>query len=214
MAKLKERLSIILYPLIFGFILAFVVSLKNLKTPEKFWISFAFLAVIIFINLVAKKATAYYYESVAEIKIWHFQRFGFREHFYFKKPIPIGLILPIILSIISFGAFSWLACLEFDVKPLTARKAKRHGFYSFSEMTEWHLALIAASGIVINLLASIIGYLVNQPEFARLSGYYACFNLLPLGNLDGTKVFFGSYKLWAFLAVLCLIFLGYALLMH
>ncbi|MBL7059296.1 hypothetical protein ISS08_02490, partial [Candidatus Pacearchaeota archaeon] len=98
-----------------------------------------------------------------------------------------------------------------DVKAKVYRAAKRHGLYSFSEMTEYHLGLIAASGIFINLILAIIGYVIGFPLFAKLNIYYALFNMIPISDLDGNKIFFGSLVLWSFLAALTLIGLGYAL---
>jgi Zn-dependent protease len=46
-------------------------------------------------------------------------------------------------------------------------------------------------------------------EFSRLSIYFAFFNMIPISDLDGNKIFFGSLILWSFLAALVLIGLGY-----
>ncbi len=161
--------------------------------------------------MTAKKLTAHYYESEQEEKIWTFQRWGLYERSYFKTPIPIGIILPFLLSILTFGYVKWFAVTESAVKPTEARAVKRHDIYSFSEMTEWHLALISASGVASVLVLAPIAYLFNFPELARASVYFATFNLLPLGKLDGSRIFFGSLTLWLILVAVCLIALGYAL---
>jgi len=106
-----------------------------------------------------------------------------------------------------------MASLIFEVKPKVYRAAKRYGLYKFSEMTEYHIGLIAASGIAVNILLGIIGYLINFPLFAKLNIYYALFNLIPISELDGNKIFFGSFVLWCFLAsivllgMLCILFI-------
>jgi len=41
--------------------------------------------------------------------------------------------------------------------------------------------------------------------------YYAFFNILPLSDLDGNKIFFGNLVLWSFIAALVLIGMGYVL---
>jgi len=104
-----------------------------------------------------------------------------------------------------------MASLVFDVKPRVYRSAKRFGLYTFSEVTEYHLGLIAASGIVINLILAIVGYFVGFPLFARLNMYYAFFNILPISELDGNKIFFGSKIMWSFLASLVLIGMLFAI---
>ena len=130
-----------------------------------------------------------------------------------KRPFPAGAFFPILFAFFTFGTINWMASLVFDVKAKVHRAAKRHGLWSFSEMTEYHIGLIAATGIAVNLIAAVIGYFINQPEFAKLNIYYAFFNMLPISDLDGNKIFFGSKILWSFLATITLIGVGYALLL-
>lgn len=168
--------------------------------------------IILLVNILAKKIVSFYLDSEIEIRPWEVSRYGFRRHRYFKKPIAAGMILPIALAIISLGNLFWMASLVFEVKPKKYRAAKHHGLYSFSEMTESHIGLIAASGVMANLTFAIIAYMIGFSEFARLSIYYAFFSILPFSDLDGNKIFFGSRNLilWSFLAALVLIGLGYA----
>jgi Zn-dependent protease len=125
----------------------------------------------------------------------------------------LGAFLPLLSKIVLFPLknFVWMASLVFDIKPRIYRGAKRHGLYTFSEITEYHLGLIAASGVVINLILAIVGYFVGFPLFARLNIYYAFFSILPLSELDGNKIFFGSKILWSFLASLVLIGMLFAI---
>lgn len=206
MITAKEVGHIILAIIIF----AFITSAKTLfETPsqggEKFVIMLLFGLIIIAVYTFAKKIVAYYYEVGIETKIWQFTRWGIYERSHFKNPIPIGLILPFLLSILTFGYVPWLALLQSDEKATVERAARRHDFYSYSELTEWHIGVISASGIVVSLVLAILAYLINQTELAKLSIYYAAFNLIPVGQLDGTKVFFGSKVLWAILVAICII---------
>ncbi len=203
----KEIFTIIIVSIVLGFFISMMVSL------EAFLYSLLFIFLVILINVLAKKVASYYLDSEMEIKLWEFKRWGWKKHHYFKKPFPIGAFLPIFTTIVSLGYVVWSACLTFDVKPKKYRAAKRHGLYAFSEMTEHHIGLIAAFGIMANLLFAILGYLIGFPEFARLNIYYAFFNLIPLSSLDGNKIFFGSLVLWSFLAAITLIALGYAILL-
>ena len=173
---------------------------------------YIFLAVfgILIINILAKKIAGFYLDSGVEIGLWEIKRYGFRADSYFKRPFPAGIIFPIVISLVSLGNLIWMASLVFDVKPKVYRAAKRHGLYSYSEMTEYHIGIIAAAGIVATLFFSFIGYILGYSEFAKLSIYFAFFNMLPLSDLDGNKIFFGSMALWAFLATIVLIGIGYA----
>ncbi|MEK6820696.1 MAG: hypothetical protein AABX71_03215 [Nanoarchaeota archaeon] len=199
--------------------ISLVLALVVLAFSNSFFNSSLFLssllifAIILAVYIAAKKYVAYYYEAEEETKIWTFKRFGLYERNHFKNPVPIGIILPFVLSLLTFGYVKWFAVTESDVKPTAARAARRHEFYSFSEMTEWNLALISASGIAASLIIAPIAYLFNFSELARASVYFACFNMLPLGKLDGSRIFFGSLILWSILAVICLIALAYAFLL-
>ena len=191
-------------------ILAFTISL--IKTSEVFLFALLSIFIIISSNIIAKKITSYYLDSEIEIKLWEIKRYGFKPKRYFKKPFPAGAFFPIIIVVLSLGYLKWLACLVFDVKAKIHRAAKRHGLYSFSEMTEYHIGLIASAGIVTNLILAIAGYLIGFDLFSKLNIYYAFFNLLPLSDLDGNKIFFGSLILWSFLAAVTLIGLAYVFL--
>ncbi|MCF7800358.1 hypothetical protein K9M16_05155 [Candidatus Babeliales bacterium] len=189
-------------------ILAFVTTL--IQTWSGFFYALLSIFLILIINIIAKKIMAFYLDSEIEIKLWEIKRYGFKPSRYFKKPFPAGVFFPFITKIIFFplNSFVWMASITFDVKPKVYRAARRHGLYTFSEMTEYHLALIASAGIVANLLFAILGYLINLPtemRFAQLSVIFAFWNMLPYSDLDGNKIFFGSIVLWVFLASLILI---------
>jgi len=201
----KEAISIIAVSIILGFIISLI------ETLSIFLIALLTIFLVIIINVAAKKFISYYFEAETEVELWEIIHylpwiFGFKKPRKFKKPFPAGAFIPIIIKIISFGYLNWLACLVFEVKPKVYRAAKRHGLYKFSEMTEYHLALIAAAGIAANLVFAIIGYLIGVPLFTKLNLYYAFWNMLPISSLDGNKIFFGSLTLWIFLV--CIVLVG------
>lgn len=192
-------------------ILAFSINLISSITSFLYTLLAVF--VLILANLIAKKITSFHLDSEIETSLWEIKRYGVKTHHRFKKPFPLGAFLPILSKLILFpiNSFVWMASLVFDVKAKTSRSAKRHGLYKFSEMTEDHIGYIAAAGIGANLILAIIGYLIGYPLFAKLNIYYAFFNMIPVSNLDGNKIFFGNLVLWVFLAVITLIGIGYAL---
>ncbi len=195
-------------------VLGFSISLENIiKNGLDYLLIltvFLLILLIMLVNILSKKAAAYYYEAKIEHRIWMWERFGFRREERFPKPIPLGIIAPVIFSVVSYGKTLWLAALEFDVYTTSARASKRHGEHRYTEMTEIHITLITAAGVVANLILSIIGYLAGFPELSKLSIYYAAYSMIPFGNLDGSKIFFGSRLVWYTLGIICLIFLGYA----
>ncbi|MCK4647794.1 hypothetical protein KAT24_02605 [Candidatus Pacearchaeota archaeon] len=186
-------------------ILSFTLSL--LESWNAFLTILLSVSIIIGANISIKKIFAYYLDSEIEMKLWEIRRFGFKATQHFKRPFPAGIFFPIISKILffPFKNFVWMASLVFDIKPKVYRAAKRHGLYSFSEITENQIGLIAATGITINLALATIGYFLGFHIFAQLNIYYAFFNMLPVSNLDGNKIFFGNIVLWSFLASLTLL---------
>lgn len=178
---------------------------------------FLYTALAIFlvlaINILAKKGLSYYLDSEIEIGLWEVRRYGFQPHSELRRPFPAGIFFPILVSAFSFGNLLWMATLTYDVKPKVYRAAKRHGLYSFSEMTEFQIGLIATAGVLANLLFAVIGYFMGYPLFAKLNIWYAFFNTLPISSLDGNKIFFGSLVIWSFVASVVVIAVGYALLL-
>jgi Zn-dependent protease len=206
MINRKELVTILVATLVLGFTASLLQSIPILLY------SILSVFIILLINILAKKITAYYLESKIEIQPWEISRYGFKPKSYFRKPLPAWLIFPLVLAVVSGGYVIWLASLVFEPKPLPHRSAKRHGLYSFSEMSEYDIGLIAAAGIGANLLFVIVGYLIHLPaemNFVVLSIWFTFFNMLPISSLDGNKILFGSKILWSVLAIIVLIAVTY-----
>jgi hypothetical protein len=188
-------------------ILALAVSFRNTTI---FYAALASFAVIICLNVLTKKIVGYLREANIKISFWSWYQYGLRKGSHFKTPVPMAWV-PLVLSLLSKGFFLWLAIFEFDVKPRTERVSKKHGLYRFTEITDWHMATIATWGIMINLLAAIVGYILGFEMFARLSIYFVAWSVIPLGRLDGGKLFFGSRGLWIVITTIAIVFLGWSL---
>lgn len=206
----KEIAMIVLCSIIIAF--ASAIS----KSLEVSIFLYALLAVfiLILVNSLVKKLVAYFLESEIEIDLWSFRRWGYKGEQHFKKGFPAGAFFPLLSKIIFFplAGFVWMASLVFETKAKVYHAAKRHGMYSFSEMTEWHVGLIAAAGIFVNLILALAFYFIGGDfgmTFAKFNIWFVFFNMLPISNLDGNKIFFGNYVLWSFLAIVTLIGLGY-----
>jgi Zn-dependent protease len=184
-------------------ILGFTVAMFNLRTM--FVTALVSMLIIIVMNILTKKAAAHLLDSEIEIKLWEIKRFGFKKHLQSKKPFAIGIFLPLLLKVITVGLLNWTAVFTFNVKAKIYRAAKRHGLYAFTEMSEAQIGVIAASGIFMNLILAVIGYFAGFEEFAKLSIGFAFFNMLPISDLDGNKIFFGSTLLWTFLVTIVLL---------
>jgi len=201
--NIQEALTVILASLI----LSLIVSFDN--KPLIYYASLSFL-IIIGSNVLIKKAVGYFFEVNVRTSFWKMYQFGFRKDKHFKFPLPM-VWFPILLAIFSRGIIWWFAILEFDVEAKTERVSRRHGLYRFSEVTEWHMGIIAMWGIVINLLLAVVGYLLGYEFFAKLSIYYAVWSIIPASSLDGTKILFANKGLWLICAIVAIIFLGWGL---
>jgi len=176
----------------------------------------AFSAAIILVAVFSKKIMADFLDASVEHKIWSTGRYWFRPHDRLNIEVPIGIIFPIFFSFFSIGYLKVMTLLTYETQALKRRVAKRHGFFSFTEMTGWHDALIGAAGIFSILLLAFIAYLLPIPALetlSKLAAYYAFFNMLPIGALDGYKILNGSRVLYTTLAIITLIFTAYALLL-
>jgi hypothetical protein len=164
---------------------------------------FGIFIAIISINVLAKKFFASNLETDVNLDLWNWYQFGLGRKQHFKNPIPM-IWLPIVSSLMTRGVFVWASLLSFNVSPRSERITRRHGLYRYTEVTEWHIALIAIFGILANIVLGVIGYFAGFETFAKFSILYSVWNLVPVSNLDGTKIFFGSRNLWFTMIVLVL----------
>jgi Zn-dependent protease len=204
MLNKKEMIAVISITLVLG-IVASISHRTEVWNWEIFGITTGLILAVLLINTIAKKVTGFYLDTEVEIKQWEFSRYGIKKHKHFKKPVPAGILAPLIIKFFSIGFLNWMACLTFDVKGKTYRAAKRHGIYSFSEISEKEIGWMATAGIWANIIFAIVGYLIGGEvflQFARLNIGYAFFNLIPISDLDGSKIFFGNKLNWSFLAII------------
>lgn len=172
-----------------------------------------FAAIIIFSAIFSKKFMAYILDADVEHETWKISRYGIKQHQHLNKEIP-GIIIPLILTLFSLGYIKFAALLTYEGRALKKRAAKRFGYYSYTELTEWHNAVIGAAGIVgLFLLAIIVYFLPTNLEYlSKLAVYYAISNMLPVSKLDGLQIFMGSRVLYTALAVISIIMGSYAFL--
>jgi hypothetical protein len=192
----------IIWILITILLMGFVISFPNFKSPI---FVFAISFVIILVNILAKKIAAKYYYVKIEHSILDFQRFGIYSRSYLKKPFPIGLVFPFLLSILSLGIIKPFLFLQFKAQNIKTRILKRRGPYRYSEINESDLGFVSAWGFWALIILAIIASILNISELTRYSIYYGIWNLIPLGKLDGIKLFFGSLINWIILAIVYII---------
>ena len=209
----KENLKEIAVILLASLILSLSISFKK---TEILYVSMVSFLIILSTNALTKKIVGNMFEIDVKTTFWKWYRFGFRRDSHFKKPVPMAW-LPIILSLFTRGSVWWLAILEFEAVAKTERVSKKHGLYRFSEVTEWHMGLIAMWGIITNIVLAIIGYAAGQELFAKIAIYYSVWSILPISSLDGTKILFAGRALWLTMAIISVMlisvmFLGWGLI--
>ena len=211
LGKFSEFKQVIAAILTFTIVIAFSFALQDN------WFLVAqtllFAAIIIVLNVFAKKLVAYLLDADVEHQIWSFSRYGIFPESHFENEWPFGIIIPLFFTLFTLGYLKVMTFLTYETRALKVRAAKRFGFYSYTEMTEWHNGLIGAAGIVAILILSFVSYFPGFEYLSKIAAFYAFFNMLPLGKLDGSQIFFGSRVLWYTLAVITLIFTAYALIL-
>ena len=185
-----------------------MINLNYLQLPQLL----LFSVIIIFIAVEAKKLAAHVLDAQVEHEIWGLKYYGFWEHQHFQKPKPVGIIFPLLFSIISLGIIKFSAILTFEPRASKHRAAKRHGFHSFKELTDFHISLIAASSTIALLVLSTISYTFGFEYLTKMAIYYTFFNILPISKLDGAQIFYGNRILYTILGTITLLFTAFALL--
>jgi hypothetical protein len=195
----KELSWIIIAIIILGFIIEF--STKYTLNSK----GFIYAAIIILTSVLIKNLAADYFYVLIEHKIWSFRQFWWHERSRFKNPIPIGLIIPFFVALISIGSLKVMTLLQFDGEPSKKKLLKKRGTKKYSEVNESDLAFISAWASWGLLLLAFFATLIKQPELAKYSIYYGIWNLLPISKLDGSRLFFGSFINWVFLVMIYII---------
>ncbi|PJA69805.1 hypothetical protein CO155_03340 [Candidatus Pacearchaeota archaeon CG_4_9_14_3_um_filter_35_19] len=209
--KEKEIFHIIMGILI----LSIVIGFKDLVLYANYsFMGYAILfsAIIIIVNVLAKKGMASFLDSRVEHKIWFWKRLWFKQNWNLKNAIPTGAIIPLFISAFSIGFFKVMAVLTFETFALKRRAARKFGYYSYTELTDFTVGMIATAGIVATLLLSLITYWFEPLEtLSRMAAYYAFWNIIPFSTLDGIHILSGIRKVWYVLATITAIFALFAL---
>jgi Zn-dependent protease len=166
--------------------------------------------IIISINISTKRYFANTRGLSLKTKIWEIQQYGWKSFEKFKTPKSL-FFLPLLTSIITSTNLIWMGIFTNEFKP----KKYRVGISKFKNPTELEISLILFSGVIANFLIGLIliflgdYYSLNIIQLGKYSLYYAFWQLIPIGDLDGSKILAGNRKLWYYsiLTILILILL-------
>jgi len=207
----KEIVWIIIILIIYEFIIIFPSS--NTLNPLVLIVPI----LILFTNIISKKIAAKFFNLKIEHKILEFQRWGYYKRSHFKKPLPIGLVIPFVFSILTLGMVRMFTFFQFDAENVhETRVLKQRGLKRKEEINESDIAFTAAWGFVGLLVLAFIGALPGIrdvfPELSKYSIYYGFWNLIPVSRLDGLKIFFGSLLTWTALSIAYIVALVFVIL--
>ncbi len=200
----KKVTNEILTILFSALILSLVVSFNKTDFLKNFLIALISFTTILFFTALVKSIFAYTKEMDTETKFLMWKQYGKKRHSHFKYPLPL-IFVSLLLAPLGFW---WFGILETETTARTERVAKRHKQTNrFSKITEWHKAWVAVWGIITLMVLATIGKIVGMVEFSMFNIYYMVWSIIPLGKLDGSKIFFGSRNLWFATIISILIFL-------
>jgi len=203
----RQEIKAILISII---VLAMVFGLNDKRETFEFgfWIvNLLGIIVIVAFSLLfreyMRKLIAKRYGAETEIKMWSITRFWFTKKTKFlfvigKKQFesfPIGIILPLLINLISFGNVYVPLTNSTDIKEDIRKRTGRR----FVHITELETGIIALSGAMVSLFLAFVFSIIGREFFSQLitiNLWMALFSFVPFGNLDGTKIFFGSRTLY------------------
>lgn len=203
----KELKTIIISSIILGIVfgfddkLPFFNILSFILNLVKFMI-LSFIALIIHkqvLNFFANKAGA-----TVELTLWKIKRLWFTPNAKSKFSIPLGIIIPLLVSFLSLGQIFFAATTSTEIKVKPAYRIGR----KYISLTEFEHAKIAASAPLIHILIALVLSPINHTliqDFALINTMLAIFLMIPLPGLLGNTILFGSKPLFLFSAVFILI---------
>lgn len=211
--------------LIATLILAFVFGFDDKQSTFawSYWIKNLIIvaimsAITILIHNQAHKFIAKRFGGKTEFRIWGLRRYGFAREaklpvyldFLRLKLIPIkffplGPIIAVLTTLFSKGRFYIPLVESFEIEQ---EKHKRIG-RQFPNITEYEHSLISLAGPASNVLFALILQTINSTGifdlFITMNILYAIVHLIPISNLDGTKILFGTKYLYLFMILVTLI---------
>jgi len=151
------------------------------------------------VNYFTKMIFAHKLGFKIRTKFLTFKRLWFGEQNKFPFAMPAWIIFPLLFSFLSYSAIKLLTILGFDYE--TTIKRIRREF----EFIEYDVAKISIAGLISCFFFVLLFYYLKIYEFALVGIWFVLSNSLPLGSLDGSKIFHASWITWSFYFIFFLI---------
>ncbi len=194
-------------------ILGFVFSFRQWGSGEIFELSTGLInlirlailsAIALLVYIISHKLIARNYGCDSTFRIWGIKRFWFTKRARIDnsrifgrkfKSIKLGIILPILVSLLSNGFLKFCAIGSSEISEIKLKRMKR----AFKQVTDFEISIIHFAGpLTLTLLALILNSVPGFSDLVKVSYFIAIYSMLPLAGLDGTKIFFGSAPLYIF----------------
>ena len=194
-------------------VLGFVFSFRDWGYGETFIFSVGLYnliltsiaaAIVLLIYQTSHKLIANRYGCKSTFRIWGIKRFWFYKRAKIKnlkifgkkyESIKLGIILPLFISIISNGIIKFCAIGSSEISEIKLQRIGK----KFKNLTDFDTAVIHLVGPMVLLFTALL--LNNSEQFGNISKiayFIAIFSMIPLSQLDGSKIFFGSPFLYTF----------------
>ena len=136
------------------------------------------------------------------------QRYGFVADY---EASPIGLLLAIGLSIFTGGSFVFAAPGAVMIRGKKVPYGQDQDYY-WNRQNEKEFAYISVSGAVVNLILAVLFIMISLVvadtfvinvlwRAAFINVFLAGFNMIPIGPLDGAKVWRYNRVLWSIVGI-------------
>jgi len=199
--KLEHIKKIFLFTLILTIIFAYNDKSETFILSNwiiNFLLLYIFCFISSFIHETAHLFAAYLQGCALKLKFIEIRRYWITTKAYLKRPIKLGAIFPLIITLFSNGLLYFPVISTYEV---TEEKYLRLG-KRYPRVSEWELAKIAASGPLASILLAVLFKLIPLPQTSispvLINILIAVLNILPLPLFDGYRTFFYSKLLFIF----------------
>ncbi len=204
----KESAALLISILVLSFVFGFDDG-KEAFALSSWLFNFLIVFLAVFASVLFRelmfKGFARRHDATSEYGIWNINQVWFGKKL--ERGIPLGIFAAVVLAIASAGKFFFTAIGVHNLRENRhARVGRKLIFLEYSEE-----AKIASMGILSHLFLASAGLLggnflgLNMSAFVNINFFMALFNLLPISNLDGAKIFFGSLMTYIFLVVFTIV---------
>ncbi|QQG39147.1 MAG: hypothetical protein HYS32_01675 [Candidatus Woesearchaeota archaeon] len=192
----REAQQIVLSSIVIAFVLSFLEGI----IPFTRSLIITLIALIFF--TITQKVIAKKYGFHGEYQIWSLKdKKPGKTNFYSLVLHNLGIVIPILIFLFTNGLISTLTTSSFVIKKRESLTGKKFPF-----ITELEEAKILFSGIISFIFLAIIFKILSNAlpteEAMIICLLLAIYHLIPIPNLPGSKIFFGSRTLYIFSIVL------------